>query len=124
LARRYKTGRIKVHRSYEIEEAAETVGVTPQTIRAWIGQGLPALTEKRPYLILGWQLKAYLKSREAERKAPMAKDEFYCLRCKARRKAALGLTERATLADGRPILTGFCAVCETECRRFLPPDAA
>ena len=76
MARRFSTARIKVHRSYEIEEAAETVDVAPQTIRAWIKQGLPALMEKRPYLILGWQLKAFLKAREAERKLPMAEGEF------------------------------------------------
>lgn len=124
MGRRYSTARIKSHRNYNIEEAAETVGVTPQTIRAWIRQGLPALAEKRPHLILGWHLKAFLKARDADRKAPMADGEFYCCRCKTRREAAFGLAERSTTADGRPILTGFCAVCETECRRFLSTKTA
>ena len=93
-------------------------------MRAWIKQGLPALTEKRPYLILGWQLKAFLKAREAQRKLPRTEGVFFCLKCKSRRNAAFGLTEHVITADGKPILRGFCEVCETLCIRFLSSDEA
>lgn len=57
MPRRVSTARIKIHRSYTVEDAAETVCVTPQTVRTWIKQGLPAMTASRPYLILGCALK-------------------------------------------------------------------
>lgn len=123
MARRYRTNRIKSHRSYEIEEVADLVGVTPQTVRIWIQQGLPALTEKRPYLILGWQLKAFLKSREKDRKKPLLTGEFYCLGCKAPRSAALGLIEHIPLENGRMMLRAFCEVCEQPCNRFVGKHA-
>jgi len=120
MARRVGTARIKVHLNYEIAEAAEVTGVTPQTVRQWIRQGLPALTEKRPYLILGWQLKAFLKARETGRRRPLQDGEFFCLSCKAPRRAALGMTETAVRQDGRSVLKGFCADCETLCLRLMP----
>lgn len=124
MARRYSAARIKSNRSYTIEEAAEVVGVTTQTVRQWVREGLPLLSEKRPFLILGWQLKSWLKEREANRARPLKGDEFYCLRCKAPRKAAFGLMDQTTSRDGRPMMTGFCGVCETICNRFLPRDSA
>lgn len=119
MARRYKTSRIKSHRSYEIEEVAELLGVSPQTVRQWIKDGLPALTERRPYLILGWQLKEFLKAREGARKQPLGAGEFYCTSCKAPRKPALGLTERTVASNGRPMLKAFCEACERPCTLFL-----
>jgi transposase-like protein len=117
--RRHNAARIKTHRNYEIEEAAEALGVTPQTVRKWIKDGLPALTEQRPYLVLGWQLKAYLKDRSAARKATKGDGEFYCPSCKARRNAALGMTEEIIMSNGKPAKRGFCEVCETLCHLFL-----
>ncbi|MDQ3246746.1 MAG: helix-turn-helix domain-containing protein, partial [Pseudomonadota bacterium] len=52
--------RVKVNRSYTVEEAAEAVGATPQTVRIWIKSGLLALEGQRPVLILGWALKDFL----------------------------------------------------------------
>ncbi|MEQ9241894.1 hypothetical protein [Roseovarius indicus] len=124
MARRFSYARIKSHRNYEIEELAECVGVTPQTVRTWIKEGLPAITDKRPFLIVGNPAKAFLKEREAARKVKRGQGEFYCVRCKQPRKAALGLTETATMANGRRVLKGFCDVCETPCSRFLPASDA
>ena len=80
---------------------------------------LPALTERRPYLILGWQLKEFLRAKEEARKCPLGPGEFYCTGCKAARKPALGLTERVVAANGRPMLKAFCDVCERPAALFL-----
>ena len=124
MARRFSYARIKSHRNYDIEELAVCVGVTPQTVRTWIKEGLPAITDKRPFLIIGYIAKAFLKERESERKVIKGDGDFYCVSCKQRRNAALGLTERATLANGRWVLKGFCEVCETPCSRFLPASGS
>ena len=124
MARRFSYALIKSHRNYEIEELADCVGVTPQTVRTWIKEGLPAIMDKRPFLIIGYLAKSFLKERKAARKVKDGDGDFYCVRCKQRRKAALGLTERAMLANGRRVLKGFCEVCETPCCRFLPASRA
>lgn len=124
MGKRVKFARLKANRSYEVEELAERVGVTAQTVRAWIKDGMPALTEKRPYLIIGQEAKVFLKAREEARKAPRAKKDFYCLSCKARCNAAFGLTEEVVLSNGRRMMTGFCEVCEAPCNRFLSGEKA
>lgn len=50
--RRFNWSRVKVHRSYTVDEAARLLGVTKGTIRRWIGAGLPAITDRKPFLIL------------------------------------------------------------------------
>jgi excisionase family DNA binding protein len=119
VGRRVSAVRVKANRSYTVEEAAETVGVTPQTVRSWIRQGLPALTAQRPFLILGYALKDFLASAEASRKRPLRLGEFFCLRCKTSTTAAIGLAEYAPLSTAHGRLEAFCAVCEGPCSRLV-----
>ena len=60
MARRISAIRVKANRSYTVEEAADAVGATPQTVRNWIKRGLPAMAAQRPILIIGCALKEYL----------------------------------------------------------------
>jgi len=119
VGRRVSAARVKANRSYTVEEAAETVGVTPQTVRSWIRRGLPALTAQRPFLILGWALKDFLTSAEASRKRPLGLGEFFCLRCKTSTTAAMGLADYAPLSTAHGRLEAFCAACEGPCSRVV-----
>ena len=53
MARRANPQKIKIHRNYRIEDAAETLSVAVPTVRNWIKEGLPALTSKTPIFDLG-----------------------------------------------------------------------
>ncbi len=124
MAQRFSYARIKSHRTYKIEELAECVGVTPQTVRKWIKEGLPAITDRRPFLIIGYLAKAFLKDRKLARKVKRAESDFYCVSCKQPRNAALGFTEIHVMANGRRALKGFCEACETPCSRFISGSEA
>ena len=52
-------------------------------------------------------------------KAPMAADEGYCVKCKAKRKISNG--QLVKMANGRPALKGVCPVCGTGMFKILPP---
>jgi len=93
MARRVSAARVKSNRSYTVEEAAGVVGVTEQTIRHWLAQGLPAMTAKRPALILGCALKDYLARQNRRRKKPLGPGQFFCFHCKEARRAAFGLID-------------------------------
>ncbi|MEM1360410.1 MAG: helix-turn-helix domain-containing protein [Pseudomonadota bacterium] len=119
MAARISAVRVKANRSYTVEEAAEAVGVTPQTVRRWISEGLEALTTQRPFLILGHALKAFLAKTKHRRKRPLKLGEFFCLSCKAPRRAALDLAtyHPQTSTSGR--MEAFCNCCESVCARMV-----
>lgn len=107
-----KLSTIKSLRCYTIPEAAEITGVSDRTIRAWITQGLPAMTLERPKLVRGDALIAFIQSQRAARKTLIAPDEFYCLKCRAARKPADRFVE-CEIKDARASLTAICGICET-----------
>jgi excisionase family DNA binding protein len=59
--------RVKIHRSYAVEQAARRLGVHKNTVRAWIKVGLPTIDDRRPILILGSDLIAFLRARRARK---------------------------------------------------------
>ncbi len=119
MALRASAARVKSNRSYTIEEAAETVGVTQQTVRSWIKQGLPAMTDQRPFLIIGLALKDFMKETHQKRKQPLSIGEFFCVRCKVPRKAAAGMVFYSPLSGSHGRLEALCAVCEGVCQRTV-----
>jgi hypothetical protein len=119
MGRRVSAARVKSNRSYSVEELAEALGVTPQTVRSWIRQGLPALTGQRPYLVLGCAFKAFVARTDARRRQPLALGEFFCLRCKAPRKAALAYASYRPTTDTYGRLEALCTACEGACGRIV-----
>lgn len=115
MTRRVSAARVRSNRSYTVEEAAEAVGVTAQTVRLWIRRGLPAMTGQRPFLILGGELKDFVSRERDRRKRPLSRGEFFCLRCKAATTPALGLVEYRPMGAASGRVHGFCAVCEGSC---------
>lgn len=107
-----KLSGIKSLRCYTIPEAAGVTGVSDRTIRAWIKQGLTAMTEERPTLVRGDALISYIQRQRQGRKSRLSPDEFYCLKCRAACKPAGGLVDCET--DGtRSKLTAMCETCDT-----------
>ena len=104
---------IKIHRSYTVEEAALRLGKHKNTVRNWIDQGLPVISEKRPTLIMGAVLRQFLVAKRAAGKRPCKLGEFYCFRCRGPR------TPFGNMADFVPInttlgtLSALCSNCNT-----------
>ena len=62
MARRHDCRRVKIHRTYTIAEVAALVGVHKHTVSRWIAEGPPTTDHKRPFLIHGADLRAFLKN--------------------------------------------------------------
>ena len=85
---RPKWHRIKVHRSYTVDEAARELGVSKGTVSRWLKDGeLPFLNDQKPALILGGSLKAFGQNR-TKAKTKCKPHEFYCFKCRAPKVAA------------------------------------
>lgn len=109
--------RIKVHHSYLVHEAAERLGVTPNTVRDWIMRGLKTLEVGRPVLIHGAELRAFLDARRTRSKRPCGPGRIYCLRCREPRTPAGAAIELRPIAESSVDIVGRCSACGTEMHR-------
>jgi excisionase family DNA binding protein len=116
MSKRHPNHRLaKIHRSYTVEEVAGLFGVHKNTVRAWVKQGLPTNDDRRPMLILGRDLVAFLRARRAKNKRTCQPGEVYCVRCRAPR------TPAGDMADYHPVtatLGNLGAICP-ECNAMM-----
>ena len=103
---------VKIHRSYTVEEIASLFGTHKNTVRAWVKAGLPTLDSRRPTLILGRELAAFLQARRARNKRPCTLGEIYCLRCRAPKRPAGNIVEYQPITPSLGNLAGICPDCD------------
>jgi hypothetical protein len=112
-ATRVDPRRIKQDRPYAVDEAARALDVHANTVRHWIDQGLPALTSKRPTLILGRELRAFLVARRKRLKRPCPPGMIYCFKCREPRRPALGMVDFTAHSATGGNLKALCEDCGT-----------
>lgn len=94
-----------------MDEAARALGVAKGTVARWLKSGnLPALTDQRPYLILGKDLADFLKRRKAT-KQECRLQECYCFTCRTPREAALGMADLVVTSAKTGNLSALCGTC-------------
>jgi len=126
MKRRYNARLVTSRRSYTAEEIATLLRVNRKTVFLWLKAGLhPIEKHTRPLLIMGSELRHFLSETRKKRKAPLKKDEYYCLKCKRATTAESG-TE-STIPTGKKIgreareqfvRKGKCVRCGTEVNRY------
>ena len=103
----------KIHRNYTVDEVAQLFDVHRNTVREWVKRGLPTNDGKRPMLILGRELVAFLTVRRAKNKRPCMPGEIYCVRCRAPRAPAGEMVDYVPLTATLGNLVAICSACET-----------
>ncbi len=122
MTKRANPRKIKRHRNYTIDEAARVLDVTKGTVRHWIKNGLPALTDKRPFLILGGDLTDYLEARRSDRQRCLP-HQFYCFGCRTPRDPAFGEVEYHGVNATGGNLRALCATCATVMHKRISSTA-
>jgi hypothetical protein len=102
---------IKIHRSYTVEEIAKLFGVHKNTVRGWVKAGLPTSDDKRPMLILGHVLAAFLLARRVKNKQTCQPGEIYCVRCRAPKFPAADMAEYLPVTEKFGNLMAICPDC-------------
>lgn len=70
---------------YDVEEVCamyKRYSLHPQTVRQWIKDGLPTIDQRKPTLIYGAELKAFLGKMNSAHKCQTAFDQMFCLKCR------------------------------------------
>jgi Helix-turn-helix domain len=110
---------VKVHRNYTVEEAANLFGIHKNTVREWLKCGLPALDDKRPKLILGQELAAFLQTRRIKNKQTCQPGQMYCVRCRAPKMAAGDMAEYQPRTEKLGMLKAICPDCHSMINRHV-----
>ena len=111
MARRISTRGVHKDRVYTLRMCARLIGVSEATLRRWTNDGLRIITDRRPYLIRGADLIAFLEKRKAANKTPVAKGQFYCMSCRAPRAPKCGSIAYKPTTELTGRLSGLCDDC-------------
>lgn len=77
--------------SYTIKEMSDCLEINEKTCLRWIENGLSIVPgSKKPILILGSEIKNFLRKKDSKKKVKLKRSEFYCFTCKAARNAKQG----------------------------------
>lgn len=113
MSRRIDSRRIKLHHSYTVEEAARALRVHKNTVRGWRAKNLKPIDNRKPILFAGKDLRAFLDRMKVGRKQPSPKGHFYCFRCRASRRPAMGMVDYVPITPVSGNLKALCAECGT-----------
>jgi hypothetical protein len=108
MGKRVSARRIKTHRQYTYDAAADALGVTAHTVRKWRLEGLAVMDSQKPHLILGSELKRFLEGRLSQEPQKLEPEKFYCMSCRAPRRLYGGMADYFPITPSRGRLMGFC----------------
>jgi hypothetical protein len=116
--RKYNANLVRARHSYTFSEIAEVYQIHPRTVQSWRKQGLKVIDElSKPYLVIGEEIKGFLKEKAKKRKHRLKTGEFFCPRCRLPRKSlpdkiVIEITDRKLGKTHRQaIIKGVCEVC-------------
>ena len=110
---------VKTHRTYRFDQLADVLGVTVGTIRRWCRNGLPCITDQRPFLVRGRDFKEFHEVHLKGRHQKLAQFEVYCLTCKRPVSPCEGLVDHEPMDAGRSAIHALCPRCTGTVRRIV-----
>lgn len=102
--------KVKRHHSYTVDEAARAIGAARGTVRRWLDKGLPAVRDRKPFLILGEDLASYMAGR-ARPKRSCPPGACYCVKCRDTRHPAGDMAELVPINATSGNLRALCPEC-------------
>lgn len=119
MAKRYNPNKCKINRNYSVNETTVLYEVHKSTVNTWFKKGLKRIDNQRPYIILGSDLKQFIKDLRTINKRPCELGEIYCMKCRKPRVPVKKSTifEAESTRYGR--IKGTCNVCHSAMNRYF-----
>jgi helix-turn-helix protein len=112
-ARHPNARRVKSRRTYTVDEIARLFELHKNTVHRWLKNGLAAIDGRRPTLVRGAVLSAFVTKRKQASKRPCPPGFMYCLRCRAPKPAANRKADYVPITTIGGNLRANCADCRT-----------
>jgi hypothetical protein len=124
---KYSLSKIRFKSAYTPKEASALLEVNRKTILRWVKEGLPLLDPKqKPRLIMGKDLKAFIKAKREASQVKLRPNEYYCLACRkpVEAKPHTQMVEKTGKKIGKlnrdqEILYAKCKECSRKIARLL-----
>ena len=118
-------------RAYSFADIAETLNKHVRTVQRWKNEGLPILDDGiKPFLVMGRDLRDFIKSQVVKRKKPLQSGQFFCPKCQQPTRSSienvrLEFTQRRLGAcHQQVIIHGMCEVCGVSLTLFSTEQKA
>ncbi len=112
---RFDPRKVSLHKSYTLKELSGLVGMSEKTCLRWVEQGLATVPgSHKPILILGSEMKKFIRNKNSEKKIALKRHEFYCFTCKLPRRAKRGSIN----ASGNRKM-GLCSACNGKMSKII-----
>ncbi|TWX65947.1 helix-turn-helix domain-containing protein [Colwellia demingiae] len=118
MAKRYNPNKCKINRNYTVSDIAKLYGVHKNTVKNWIKRGLKKIDNHRPYLILGSELREFLKDLRTINKRPCEFGEIYCFCCNSAREPLQESIEFEPYNLSLFVLKGRCNICNSLMNKY------
>jgi len=124
---KYNLSKIRRKTAYNTQEISQLLKVNRKTIFRWIKEGLVLMdATQNPKLIMGDDLKAFIKAKREVKQLKLNWNEFYCLRCRRAVLAKRGSeqTEKTGKSIGsknreQEMISAKCKECGGSVARLL-----
>ena len=119
MSKRYNPNKVKINRNYTVREIALLYGVHKKTVTNWFKRGLTTISKQGNYLILGSDLKDFIKYMRSVDKRPCEINEMFCMKCRVPREPERETLFFAPLSQSSGCMKGSCVVCNTPMNKFF-----
>jgi hypothetical protein len=113
--------RLKIHRSYTVEQLSASLKVHKNTLRRWAKEGLRRIDDRRPTMFRGIDAADFLQDRRQAAKRPCQPGELYCLKCRAPKIPAGLVADLKIKSAAIGCLEAICPTCGRMLYRRVNP---
>lgn len=121
----YVLKNLKTRESYSTKRISQEIKVHPRTVQSWFKEGLQPIENKKPFLVMGYELKRFLEEKLKGRRTKLNPDEFYCTKCREAVRPTdkdvwISVSCRTIGNQGFKSMTvkGICENCNSKINRF------
>lgn len=112
---------VKRQSTSTVEELATLFDLHCNTIRNWLATGLKPIDNRRPVLIHGSDLIAFLRRKASIRKRHCDSSELYCFKCREPRQPRINSVSIEPQSARVVRLVGICVTCGTRMFKAISP---